>query len=95
MTMIPHAVKKYGRYKAAIKHRHELPNGAVRERTEFVGTRYAVTEDGRDTFVRKGAPLYDTRDEALAIAQRAIDATHECSRRRRAAYEWSRANRAS
>ena len=89
--MLPHAVKKFGRYKAAIRHRTHLDNGAVHDRIEFIGTRYSVTDDGRDTFVTKGAPLYDSRDEALMVAKRAIEATEECSRRRREAYERSRA----
>jgi hypothetical protein len=69
---VPHAVKKFGRYKAAIKHRNNIAGDYWKERVEFLGTRYCLTEDGRDTRVRHGAPLYDTREEALAVAQAVI-----------------------
>ena len=60
--MTPYAIKKYGRYRAAIK--HELRGRGV-PTTNISGHR--VEQVYRAT-------RYATRDEALAAAQKVIDA---------------------
>lgn len=66
------AKKMYGRFKAVILH-PAFGAHIGKTRSEFIGTRWHVTEDGRDMRVTKGAPLYDTRDEAVRVAQSVID----------------------
>ena len=42
-------------------------------RTEVIGTRYRLSEDGRDMVLHKGAAVYANRADAIAHAQRTID----------------------
>jgi hypothetical protein len=82
------AKKMYGKYKAVIVTKQTVPPFNIgRQRTEYVGTRYYVTQDGRDLRVATGAPLYDTREEAVRVAQALIDYRAKVSEQRRAAYE--------
>lgn len=66
------ARKIYGRYKAVILH-PAFGAHIGKTRSEYIGTRWHPTEDGRDMRVTAGAPLYDTRDEALRVAKAVID----------------------
>lgn len=66
------ARKQFGKYKAVILH-PSFGAAIGKHRTEVIGTRWHVTEDGRDMRVTKGAPLYDTRAEAVRVAQAVID----------------------
>lgn len=69
------ARKLYGKYKAVIVTPQTAPPfNTGRQHVEYIGTRYHLTQDGRDMRVTKGAPLYETRDEALRVAQAVIDA---------------------
>lgn len=63
----------YGRYKALILHPAGSIGSGVAARSEIIGTRWHVTDDGRDMRVTNGAPLYDTRAEAVHVAQLVID----------------------
>lgn len=80
------ARKMYGKYKAVILYPPAV--GAIgKHRSEFIGTRYHLTQDGRDLRVSQGAPLYNTREEAIAVAQRLIEIRARTSESRCAAYE--------
>jgi hypothetical protein len=65
---IPGARKCVGGYKPIIAH----PDG----RTEVVGLRFRPADGGRDMRRASGRKL-ETRDEAIAYAQRVIDARAE------------------
>jgi hypothetical protein len=65
------ARKANGKYKAVILH-PSFGAAIGKYRSEILGTRHALSEDGRDMVVIKGAPLYETRAEAMRVAQAVI-----------------------
>ena len=56
-------------------------------RTHVIGTRYRLTEDGRDYRQAKAAGAYVTREEAIAVATRWIAANEEADAISRYRYE--------